>query len=68
MKSNYLPRASALLNSRIPSLQVSNPPGHQVSGWRTMTLAHPPLPPPNPCAVPGYIGVLIKCPSKCERH
>lgn len=41
MKSNYLAKASALLNSRIPSLQVSNPPGHQVTGWRTMTLAPP---------------------------
>lgn len=46
MKSSYLAEVSATLNSRIPSLQVSS--SNQVTGWRTMTLAHKPLPPPHP--------------------
>lgn len=45
MKSNYLPKASALLNSRIPSLQVSKSPSHRLEN-------HDPGPPAPASAKP----------------
>lgn len=66
MKSNYLAKVSALLNSRIPSLQVSKSPSHRLEN-------HDPGPPAPASAKPLHGTQIqsvppIKYPSKCERH